>query len=101
MSAAGTWTWANGTTAGPTATLVLGGKTTNVGAVPSASTSQSGIVTTGAQSFAGVKTFTNKIVLKDGNQAGAQIGAAYITTASTTNGEVVLQNGHLRFGGSG
>lgn len=101
LSAAGTWTWSNGTTAGPTATLVLGGKTTNVGAVPSASTSQSGIVTTGAQSFAGVKTFTNKIILKDGNQAGAQIGAAYITTASTTNGEVVLQNGHLRFGGSG
>lgn len=101
LSAAGTWTWTNGTTAGPTATLVLGGKTTNVGAVPSASTSQSGIVTTGSQSFAGVKTFTNKIVLKDGNQAGAQIGAAYITTASTTNGEVVLQNGHLRFGGSG
>lgn len=101
LSAAGTWTWANGTTAGPTATLVLGGKTTNIGAIPSASTSQSGIVTTGAQSFAGVKTFTNKIVLKDGNQAGAQIGAAYITTASATNGEVVLQNGHLRFGGSG
>lgn len=101
MSAAGTWTWSNGTTAGPTATLVLGGKTTNVGAIPSASTSQSGIVTTGAQSFVGVKTFTNKIVLKDGNQAGAQIGAAYITTASTTSGEVVLQNGHLRFGGSG
>lgn len=101
LAASGTWTWSNGTTAGPTASLVLGGKTTSVGAIPSASSSISGIITTGDQSFAGIKTFTNKIVLKDGDQKGAKIGAAHITTASTSNGEVVLQNGHLRFGGSG
>ena len=68
--------------------------------VRDASANQSGVVNTGAQTFAGIKTFTNKIILKDGDQKGAKIGAAHITTASTSNGEVVLQNGHLRFGGS-
>ena len=58
LSAAGTWTWSNGTTAGPTASLVLGGKTTSIGAIPAASSSTSGIITTGAQTFAGAKTFT-------------------------------------------
>ena len=64
LAAAGTWTWTGGTTAGPTASLVLGGKTTSVGAIPSASASASGIITTGTQTIAGEKTFTSNLSIK-------------------------------------
>lgn len=40
------------------------------------------------------------LTTKIGNSLGIKLGAAYITSASDTNGEVVLQGGHLRFGGS-
>lgn len=49
--------WGAGTTAGPTAKLNIGGTTITSAAIPYASTSASGIVTTGEQSFTGKKTF--------------------------------------------
>lgn len=64
LASAGTWTWTNGTTAGPTASLVLGGKTTSIGAIPSASSSASGVITTGTQTIAGEKTFTSNLSIK-------------------------------------
>jgi len=52
-----TFTWANGTTAGPTGSLTGSGMSTvSFGAIPSASATQSGVVTTGNQTFGGMKT---------------------------------------------
>lgn len=45
-------------------------------------------------------TMTGLLTLKIGNQQGIKLGSAWMTAASTANGEFVLQGGHLRFGGS-
>lgn len=51
------YTWSNGTTAGPTSTIKRAGLTDiSVGAIPSASATVSGVVTTGTQTFKGNKT---------------------------------------------
>lgn len=52
-----TFTWTNGTTAGPTGSLTGSGMSTVLfRAIPSASATQSGVVTTGDQTFGGKKT---------------------------------------------
>ena len=57
-----TFSWTNGTTAGPTGSLSGNGMSAVAfPAVPSASESASGVVTTGAQTFAGTKTFRDTI----------------------------------------
>lgn len=38
------------------------------------------------------------LTLQIGNHIGAKLGSAYITSANSTSGEILLQNGHLRFG---
>lgn len=43
-------------------------------------------------------TMNGTITAAIGNQKGIKIGNQWITSASDTNGEVVLQGGHLRFG---
>lgn len=59
------FSYTGGTTAGPTATITVDGLSDiSVGAIPSASGTASGIVTTGAQAFAGDKTFNNNVVVK-------------------------------------
>ena len=45
-------------------------------------------------------TMTGLLTLKISNQQGIKLGSAWMTSASSTNGEFVLQNGHLRFGAS-
>ena len=45
-------------------------------------------------------TMSGLLTIKDGNLLGIKLGSSYITAASTSNGEVVLQGGHLRFGES-
>ena len=59
-------TWTNGTTAGPTGTLTApdGSTTSSIPAIPSASDTQSGVVTTGDQVFIGQKEFSK---LDDGS----------------------------------
>jgi hypothetical protein len=58
------FTYTNGAEAGPTATITRQGLADlAVGAIPSASGTTSGIVTTVAQSFAGDKTFSNNVVV--------------------------------------
>lgn len=51
------FTWKNGTTSGPTGSLTGSGMSAvSFGAIPSASATQSGVVTTGNQTFSGIKT---------------------------------------------
>lgn len=54
-----TFAWTNGTTSGPTGSLTGTSPTVSFAAIPSASATQSGIVTTGTQSFAGAKSFSS------------------------------------------
>lgn len=62
---ASAYSWTGGTTAGPTGTLTItNGTDVSFGAIPAASASASGIVTTGAQNFAGNKTFDNNVTIE-------------------------------------
>lgn len=59
-----TFAWTEGTSEGPTGTLSGDGMSAvNFAAIPSAGLSASGVVTTGAQAFAGAKTFNDTISL--------------------------------------
>ena len=54
--------WTSGTESGPTGSLTGNGMSAvSFAAIPSASSSASGVVTTGAQTFAGTKTFSQTI----------------------------------------
>lgn len=56
--------WTGGTTAGPTGSLTgVGMSAVAYGAIPSASASASGVVTTTTQTFAGNKTFSNNVII--------------------------------------
>lgn len=92
-----TFTWANGTTAGPTGSLTgVGMSTVSFGAIPSASATQSGVVTTGDQSFAGEKTFMGGISAQDADISDLIIGSSlefnafgrfnYIATSTEAGG---------------
>ena len=92
-----TFTWTNGTTAGPTGSLTGSGMSTvSFGAIPSASATQSGVVTTGDQSFAGEKIFRGGIIAQDANISDLIIGSSlefnafgrfnYIATSTEAGG---------------
>lgn len=70
-------TWTAGTTAGPTLTTTVNGKAGTAVAIPSASSSASGIVTTGSQSFGGAKTFASTT---DASVSGSTITAAVVVS---------------------
>ena len=92
-----TFTWTNGTTAGPTGSLTGSGMSTvSFGAIPSASATQSGVVTTGDQSFAGEKIFRGGILAQDADISDLIIGSSlkfnafgrfnYIATSTEAGG---------------
>ena len=75
--------WTNGTTAGPTGSLTGNGMSAvSFAAIPSASASASGVVTTGNQTFAGTKTFNNTITGSITGNAGTLSLSAGDTDAS-------------------
>ena len=62
---ASAFSYTGGSAAGPTGTLtVTGGSDVSFGAIPSASNTASGVVTTSVQSFAGKKTFTGEVIVQ-------------------------------------
>lgn len=79
-----TWTYTDGTTAGPTASITGTSSTISVGAIPSASGTVSGIVTTGAQTFAGVKTLTSPAITTSLTTGSTSFDLVN-TTATTVN----------------
>lgn len=87
--------WTGGTTAGPKISTTVNGVTGTAVAIPSASASASGIVTTGAQTFAGVKTFNSEIV---GSVSGS---AATWKTARTFTIGGTADDGGVSVDGSG
>ena len=87
--------WGAGTTAGPTAKLNIGGTTITSAAIPSASASASGIVTTGAQTFAGIKTFTNpETINTTTNGAAVNFKFSDAPSANTIYGQMWIAMGN-------
>lgn len=89
------WSWTAGTTAGPTLTLSIQSKNWTTAAIPSASNSASGIVTTGAQTFAGVKTFANTTASTAYNKGAVVIGGGLGVAGN------IYSNGNLNMTGTG
>ncbi len=83
--------WSAGTTAGPTLNLYVKDGSTNMASytakIPSASASASGIVTTGAQSFAGEKTFSNSIIVTQFSELKGKVYAELTDDAYYNNAE--------------
>jgi hypothetical protein len=87
-------TWANGTTAGPTIKTTVNGKAGTAVAIPVASISHSGVVTTSAQRFRGTKTLEYPIMSSNNtqwqgylyaNSAGTRVGEHWLDCGNTTN----------------
>jgi hypothetical protein len=78
--------WGAGTSAGPTLTTTVNGVASTAVAIPSASTSASGIVTTGEQSFTGVKKFASTVYANSGLYIGSNANGDnnFITFYGTT-----------------
>lgn len=80
-----TFAWTDGTTAGPTGSLTGSGMSAvSYPAIPSASATVSGVVTTGAQVFAGTKTLTSPVITTS-LTTGSTSFALLNTTATTVN----------------
>ena len=75
--------WTGGTTAGPTGSLTgVGMSAVSYPAIPSASATESGVVTTGTQTFAGNKTFSNNVIISGDLTVSG--------TTTTVNTETIL-----------
>lgn len=83
------FSWTAGSTSGPTGTLTMQ-DTDDVTfpAIPSAASDASGVVTTAAQTFAGVKSFSNAVKILNGNDLSLQASSS----AATDPGDVVFTN---------
>lgn len=94
-----TFTWTNGTTAGPTGSLTGSGMSTvSFGAIPSASATQSGVVTTGDQTFGGIKTI-DTINVTNINEANP--GRGFWIGYNTEGVIRIGKDGDYNFGTSG
>jgi hypothetical protein len=85
-----------GTTAGPTVDLTMTGTSNITGsAIPSAGASASGIVTTGAQTFGGVKTFASPVITTsiDTTSTTVNVVNANATTVNFANAATTISIG--------
>jgi hypothetical protein len=84
------FSWTAGSTSGPTGTLTMQ-DTDDVTfpAIPSASATASGIVTTTAQTFAGTKSFNTGVKVTEGTQLTLQASSS----SSTDPGDLIFANG--------
>lgn len=89
--------WADGQAAGPKLTVTVNGKSSGTAAIPTATTSRSGVVTVKEQSFAGDKTFTGAIILTkdDVSYNPALVLADKNTTGSNSNFVYVNASGQI------
>lgn len=79
-----TFTWTAGTTSGPTGSLTGSGMSAvTFGAIPAASGSASGIVTTGTQTFAGEKTFKSTLFMNSSSRIEFNTESNYINGGSS------------------
>lgn len=87
-----TFTWSNGTTAGPTGSLTgnSGFSAVSFGAIPAAGSSQSGIVTTGSQTFSGNKTFLDSSIFNTSIAVRGGSNYATISASSSLSGDIAL-----------
>ena len=90
--------WVAGTTAGPQAVFHIGGADYTSAAIPAASTSVSGVVTTGNQSFTGIKNFVDRYISisPDDNGEGGEI---HLNAAAenTTQAGIILDQFESKF----
>lgn len=77
--------------------LQLAGGTMSGGLTVNGSTTLTTLTTSGAATLASA-TISGLLTTSKGSNKGIKLGNTYITAESATNGEVVLQGGHLRFG---
>lgn len=85
-----TFNWTGGTAEGPTGSLTGNGMSAvNFAAIPSASASASGVVTTGAQAFEGTKTFNKTIAGSITGNAGT---LSLLQGASDTSRFIIFQH---------
>ena len=86
--------WTNGTTAGPTGSLTGSGMSAvSFGAIPSASATQSGVVTTGAQEFKGNKTFYGKVVISE-NESSTDDPSELVIGHNYSMGKLTIWDGN-------
>lgn len=84
------FSWTNGTSAGPTGSLTGSGMSAvSFGAIPSASTTQSGIVTTGTQTFKGSKSFSSNLSLN-----GVDLCLKTTSSTSDDSGDIAFYYGN-------
>ena len=83
-------TWAAGTTAGPKISTIVNGVTGTAVEIPSASTTASGVVTTGDQRFRGVKSLEYPAITSN---ASRYLGHYYKSSGGTTVGDHWLDMG--------